>query len=377
MKTAVTTLVFCVAALLSLGMVMLYSASVAKNGAHYLVMQLVWGVLAAGACVTAACFDYRKLKDYAVPLYVVALVLLALVFVPKIGLEVKGARRWLDLGPFRYQPSEFAKIALIIGMAWYGDRYLRFMNTFWRGMIVPGAGAACVLALIFIEPDRGTTILLAGVTCVMLLICGVRLIHGFPCVLAAGCGLVWSLMNDTMRSNRIRSWLDMEGNRSDGAYQAYNAMLALGSGGWNGRGLGNGRQKLGFIPEHHTDFILSIIGEELGLIATLLVVIAFVLILVCGLYIASRAQDRFGMLVGSGISFLIGMQAFINIGVVTSALPNKGLSLPFISYGGSSLLTMLTCVGILLSIARFAKDRETVKSEASIGVGSLPTTQLA
>jgi cell division protein FtsW len=131
-------------------------------------------------------------------------------------------------------------------------------------------------------------------------------------------------------------------------------MIALGAGGWTGLGLGNGRQKLGFVPEHHTDFILSIIGEELGLIATLLVVAAFIVIVICALYIALKAPDTFGLLLGSGITFLIGFQAFINIGVVTSALPNKGLPLPFISYGGSNLLLMLTCTGLLLSIARHA-----------------------
>jgi cell division protein FtsW len=140
-------------------------------------------------------------------------------------------------------------------------------------------------------------------------------------------------------------------------------MLALGAGGWTGLGLGNGRQKLGFVPEHHTDFIFSVIGEELGLIATLLVVVAFVVTVICAIYIAMHAADTFGLLLGSGIAFLIGLQAFINIGVVTSALPNKGLPLPFISYGGSNLLVMLTSVGLLLSIARHAKGPEAIVAE--------------
>jgi cell division protein FtsW len=150
--------------------------------------------------------------------------------------------------------------------------------------------------------------------------------------------------------------LDVEGNKSGVGYQAYQAMLALGSGGWTGLGLGNGRQKLGYVPEHHTDFILSVIGEELGLIATLAVVVAFLIIIICGVFISMRARETFGLLLGCGITFLIGFQAFINIGVVTSALPNKGLALPFISYGGSSLVMMLSCVGVLVSIARQARD---------------------
>jgi cell division protein FtsW len=151
------------------------------------------------------------------------------------------------------------------------------------------------------------------------------------------------------------AFLHPEQHREGTGFQAYQAMLALGSGGATGLGLGNGRQKLGFVPEHHTDFIFSVIGEELGVIASLGVVLAFMAIVVCGLYIAWNARDRFGMILGTGITFLIGLQAFINIGVVTSALPNKGLPLPFISYGGSSLVMMLGSVGILLSIASYSR----------------------
>jgi cell division protein FtsW len=161
-----------------------------------------------------------------------------------------------------------------------------------------------------------------------------------------------------MRMKRILSWLSLEESKTGVGYQAYQAMIALGSGGWFGLGLGNGRQKLGFVPEHHTDFILSIVGEELGLVATMGVIFAFVLIVICGVYIATHARDTFGTLLATGITFLIGLQAFINIGVVTSALPNKGLALPFISYGGSSLLAMLACVGLLFSVARQGREGE-------------------
>jgi cell division protein FtsW len=189
-----------------------------------------------------------------------------------------------------------------------------------------------------------------------LLVAGVRWKYIVPPVMLAGVGLAVSLLHDPMRIRRIFSWLYLEENKSGVGYQAYQAMLALGSGGWLGLGLGNGRQKLGFVPENHTDFILSIIGEELGLVATLLVVLGFVGIIICGISIAMTSRDTFGMLLASGITFLIGLQAFINIGVVTSALPNKGLPLPFISYGGSNLLIMLVTVGLLLSIARVARQ---------------------
>src|SRR5439155_788602 len=194
---------------------------------------------------------------------------------------------------------------------------------------------------------------------VMLVIAGARWLYIAPPVVAALAGLSLSLWHDHMRLKRIFGWLYLEEYKEGVGYQAYHAMLALGAGGWTGLGLGNGRQKLGFVPEHHTDFIFSIIGEELGLIATLLVVLAFMAIVVCGVVIASRARDKFGFLLGIGITFLIGFQAFINIGVVTSALPNKELPLPFISYGGSNLLMMLTSVGVLFSIARRSRAPET------------------
>jgi cell division protein FtsW len=305
-------------------------------------------------CVAAASLDYRLLKKYAWPLFAIAVVLLLLVLVPHIGRKINGARRWFDLHGVRFQPSELGKIALIIALACYGDRYQRRMPTFKWGIVFPVAIIGMVLGLIFVEPDRGTTILLAAVSGAMLLLAGVQWKFIIPPVILAVVGLVVSILHDPMRMKRIFSWLDLEQNKDGVGYQAYQAMIALGSGGWNGLGLGNGRQKLGFVPEHHTDFIFSIIGEELGLVATLLVIVAFVVIALCGLFIALHARDTFGTLLATGITLLISLQAAINIGVVTSALPNKGLPLPFISYGGSNLLAMLTCVGILLSVARQA-----------------------
>jgi cell division protein FtsW len=366
MKVAVTTLAFCVAALLALGLVMLYSSSVTQVGGHYLMMQLIWCAFGFTLCVAATALDYQLLKKIAAPIFILALLLLLLVLVPHIGRKINGARRWFDFHGVRFQPSEFGKIALIIMLAWYGDRYQRQMPAWKRGVIFPGALIALMLGLVFVEPDRGTTILLAAVSGTMLLIAGVRLKCIVLPVLLGVAGLAVSLLHDPMRLRRIFGWWDLEQHKDGVGYQAYQAMIALGSGGWMGLGLGNGRQKLGFVPEDHTDFIFSIIGEELGLIATLLVVLAFVVIAICGIYIALRARDPFGSLLASGITFLISLQAAINIGVVTSALPNKGLPLPFISYGGSNLLAMLTCVGLLFSIARQAPAREKVRATTAV-----------
>jgi len=363
MKVAVTILAFCVASLLALGLVMLYSASMTQVGAHYLMMQLVWCVFGFVTCVAAVSMDYQLLKrqDVVFSIFVLAVVLLCLVYpfphlphLPERFIKkTNGAHRWFILpGGTRVQPSEFAKIALILALAWYGDRFQRRMQTFTWGIAVPLGIIALMLGLVFIEPDRGTTILLAMVSGSILLLAGVQWKFIVPPLVLAAAGLVVSILHDPMRMKRIFSWLDLEQSKDGAGYQAYQAMIALGSGGWTGLGLGNGRQKLGFVPEHHTDFIFSIIGEELGLVATLLVALAFVVLAVCGIYIALHAKDRFGTLLAAGITLLIALQAAINIGVVTSALPNKGLPLPFISYGGSNLLVMLTCVGLLLSVAR-------------------------
>jgi cell division protein FtsW len=366
MKVAVTTLAFCVAALLALGLVMLYSATMTTAaGAHDLMMQIVWCILGFALCVTATALDYHLLKKLAWPALGFALFLLALVFAPFIGHASHGAHRWIGRGHMTLQPSEFAKVALIIALAWYGDRNQRQMHTFKRGILIPMVIMGAVLGLIFVEPDRGQTILLAAVSGAMLLIAGVRWRYILIPVALGAAGLVFSLFHDSMRKGRISAWLHPEAHAGGAALQAQQAMIGLGSGGWFGVGLGNGLQKNGYLPEIQTDFIFANIGEELGLIATLFVVIAFVVIAICGIYIALHSRDTFGFLLASGITFLISLQAAINIGVVTSALPNKGLPLPFISYGGSNLLAMLICIGLLFSVARHAPVREKIAKAAS------------
>jgi cell division protein FtsW len=359
MRVAVTILVFCVAALLALGMVMLYSSGVGQGGARYLTAQLTWCVVGVASCITVACLDYRLLKKFVWPIFILGIVLLVLVFVKPVGIHRNGATRWLGYHKTSlFQPSEFSKLALIIAIAWYAERFQRRMPTFKRGILLPGLLAAPIIGLIFIEPDVGNALLLSMVSAILLLIAGIRWRFFLPPALIGVAAVTVFLCHNQMRSERIYSWLHLEETKLDKGMQAYQAMLALGSGGWTGLGLGNGRQKLGFVPFHYTDFILSVIGEELGLTATLLVIAAFIAIVICGIYIATRSRDTFGMLLGCGIVFLIGLQAFINVGVVTSVLPNKGLPLPFISQGGSNLVVLLTSVGLLLSIARLAATTE-------------------
>lgn len=363
MKWATTILIFCVAVLVGLGLVMLYSSSMNMDagkssvGAGYLMSQSIWLVFGFIGCVVATRVDYRRLKKIAPYLLGFSALLLVLCFAPKIGIGRKGAHRWIGLPHLpHFQPSELARLSLILFLAMYCERFQRQMSGFRQGLVVPGCVMAIILGLIFIEPDRGCTILLTSVSAAILVLGGARLTYLIPPVLLAAGGLAISFMHDPMRLRRIMAWMHSDQYKEGAGYQAYQAMIALGSGGWFGLGLGNGRQKLGFVPEHHTDFIFSIIGEELGLIATLAVVLLFVVIIFCGCYISRRSCDTFGFLLGSGITLMIGMQAFINIGVVTSLLPNKGMPLPFISYGGSNLLLMLIAVGLLLSISRFSVE---------------------
>jgi cell division protein FtsW len=395
MKWAASILIFSVAVLIGLGMVMLYSSSMNMDmesrkpkpaaslatpaggpgqkmeadkpavGARYLFNQFKLFLVAMPCALVAACMDYRRLKKLAPWILGLSAFLLVLVFVPGIGHAAKGAHRWIGPphGSTFVQPSELAKLALIIFLAAYADRFQRQMAGFTKGLLVPGMVIAAVLGLIFIEPDRGCTILLAAVCGVMLIVAGVRLSFLVAPAALLAVGLAVSFLHDPMRMGRIMAWLHPEDSKNAAAYQAREAIIALGSGGLFGLGLGNGRQKLGFVPEHHTDFIFSIIGEELGLVATLTVVLLFIALVICGILIARRACDTFGLLLGTGLTFMIGFQAFINMGVVTGVLPNKGMPLPFISYGGSNLVLMIVSVGLLISISRFA--REAVPQKAS------------
>ena len=371
MKFASTTLVFVVSALLALGLVMLYSATMFHRGGSFWGSQLLWCCIGLVVCAVTAKVDYQFLKKVSLPMMIVALIMLVAVLIPGIGIEVNGARRWVQLPGTRFQPSEFAKIALIIALAHYCERKGRKMDTFKYGMLLPGLGMSLLLGLIFLEPDWGSTALLAVVCGLMLFLAGTKIRYMAMPVIGLMAAGGYLLSQNTVRLNRIMSWLDPEGTKQGVGYQAWQSLIALGSGGPTGLGLGNGRQKLGFVPEHQTDFIFSVIGEELGLIATMGVVVAFVLFVICGAFIALRSSDFFGFLLASGLTLLIGLQAFINIGVVTSTLPNKGLPLPFISRGGTNLVVMLFCVGVLLSIARFSRAEESAKSARLSSSGGL------
>jgi cell division protein FtsW len=354
MKWTLTILGWCVAALLALGIVMLFSAMMgpAQKEGNLLIKQLAFCGVGLVMFVVMMVIDYRALRPFAWIVLLISMVLLALVLVPGIGIKVWGAKRWLPLGPVRIQPSEFAKLAFILALAHYGALNRARMSTLKWGLLVPLLILASVIGLIFKEPDWGTTFLLVAVCMAMLVLAGSRLIYLAPLVPVGMVIVYFMVLHDPVRLARVKAYMDQEGSKQGTGYQAYQAKIALGAGGWDGLGLGNGRQKMGFVPMNHTDFILSVIGEEVGLKVTLGIVVVYILVIFCGAFIAWNASDSFGFLLASGLTFMIGFQAFINIGVVTSVLPNKGMGLPFISYGGSNLVLLLMSIGLLFSIAR-------------------------
>jgi cell division protein FtsW len=296
----------------------------------------------------------RRLAWVALALAVVMLVVVLLPL-PPFCHRANGAQRWFKVLGFQFQPSDFAKLALLLALARYAAETRWRMRTFSEGVVIPGVMIGAVLGLIFVEPDWGTALMLGSVCAVVLLVAGVRWRFFLPPVVAGLALVACMVAYDPTRFDRVYSYLHVEETRQDTGHQVWQSWIALGSGGATGVGFNRSTQKR-FVPEHHTDFIFAIIGEELGLAGSATVLLLYAVMFCCGCYIAWRAPDPFGAFLATGLTFLIGLQALFNIAVVSGALPNKGLSLPFVSYGGSNLLMLLVCAGVLLRVARAAVE---------------------
>src|ERR1043166_7880821 len=286
--------------------------------------------------------------------FALALVALAFCFVPHFGMRINGSRRWVSLGPATFQPSEIAKVAVIFFLAaWFATRE-KESTQLLQGFVIPFAIVCTSLVLIVTEVDLGTTALIGATMFVIMFVAGTH--PALLGVLSLGGlgGILFVATHMSERMGRLAAFMDPERFKDDAGLQQMQALIAGGSGGMEGLGLGNGRQKMLYLPYAHTDFIFPMIGEELGLRISLLVVFLFVVIIVCGMMIALHAKDRFGLLTATGVVSLLALQAAVNIGVTTSLLPNKGLPLPFISYGGSNLAGCLFGIGLLLNIYRQA-----------------------
>ncbi len=343
-------LFFAAMALACVGLVMVYSSSAwlgsrtTGSWEFFLRRQASFFVIGTGVMLVVSRVDYRILRRFAPHLMGFALALLVLVLF--ISEDINGARRWIDLGPIHVQPSEIAKIALAVFLAATLARRGEQIRSFKTGFLPPMLAACGTMGLVLLEKDLGTTVLLGTSSLILLYVAGTRASWVLAALMIAA-PLAWSqIVNVGYRRERVESFL------SGDDYQVEQGLIAIGSGGPFGRGLGNGRQKLGFLPENHTDFILATIGEELGVVGIFVVIGLFAVLVWRGLVIARQASDRFGTYLALGIATLFGLQALINMAVVLAVMPAKGITLPFVSYGGSSLLVSMGAIGVLLSISR-------------------------
>ncbi|HWL51988.1 MAG TPA: putative lipid II flippase FtsW [Chthoniobacteraceae bacterium] len=354
MKNAIFGFISCVLAMLVIGIVMLFSTGAFATDAHgdptyFIKRQSLWLGIGLVICLIVSFIDYQLWQRYWKVVFGAAILLLALCYVfPPIN----GSHRWLRFGPFSFQPSEIGKIAVIAFIAQWFSRHSKESGEFLKGFVYPIAVSCIILALIAFEEDLGATALIGAAMVVTMFLAGSNIIYLGISAMGGIAGILtiaW-LMPD--RVHRLLAFRDLDAYKQGSGLQQYQGLIAFGSGGVEGLGLGNGRQKMEFLPFAHTDFIFPMIGEELGLTFTLAIVFCYLVLVICGITIAMNASDRFGALFGSGLIFLIALQAAINIGVTTALLPNKGIPLPFISYGGSNMLFCLLAVGIILNIYR-------------------------
>lgn len=347
-----------VLALLAIGGIMVLSASASEALAqhqspyYFFEHQMLWTLLGLVALALVVRIPYWKWPRWGVWLYGASVVALLAVLVPHVGLDINGARRWVKLGPLVAQPSELAKLAMVVLFSWLLSKNQDRLGNFWHGVVPHVALAAVVLVLILAEPDLGTTVVVGATFAVMLFAAGIRGRHMAGLAAVTLPALAWAALGKTYRRQRVLAFLDPWKHPLSTGFHTIQGLLALGSGGILGVGLGHSLQAFGYLPEDYTDFIFAIIGEELGLIGALLVIALFAVVAWRGYRIALKAPDTFSALLALGLTTLIVGQAAINIGVVTATLPVTGITLPFISYGGSSLLLSLVDVGILLNISR-------------------------
>lgn len=358
-NTHVFLLTLCTSALLLLGLIMILSASSVSSFATYgssflfFKKQLAWAALGLIGFIGFSRMDYRRLRGWGYPAILVALVLLAAVLIPGLGVVVGGSSRWISVGPVSFQPSELGKLALILFAAEVFTRKKERSLKVRAHAFLPLVPVLAALALlVMLQPDLGTTVLIGAIGLGMLFVAGAPFRHvGLIGVGGVVLGAVAAL-SEPYRRARILAFRDPWADPLNTGYQTIQSLIALGSGGWWGVGLGASRQKWLYVPNAHTDFIFAILGEEMGLIGTLVVVGLFAFITYLGFGIARDAPDRFGLLLAAGITISIACQVLVNIGAVTASLPITGVPLPLVSFGGTSLVVTLCSIGILTSIGR-------------------------
>ncbi len=346
--------------LMAIGICMVFSSSYVMaykwygDSYFFLKRQILYAIIGLIIFFFAIYIDYHYYKKVALPILVLSIILLSLVFIPEIGRSAGGARRWVKIGFFSFQPSEIAKFALILYMAESLTRkHSEEIKTFIKGILPFLIILLTIFLLILKEPDFSTSLIVLGISFIMLFIGGTRIIQLFTLVVVAIPAGILILLREEYRKIRLLAFLDPWKDPLDSGFHIIQSLLALGSGGISGIGLGESRQKFFYLPDQHTDFIFSIIGEELGFIGTLMIIVLFIVLLWRGFRIAVNSVDKFGTLLAAGITAMITFQSIINIGVVTKIIPTTGITLPFISFGGSSLIVNMFCAGILLNISQY------------------------
>ncbi|QFT90415.1 Lipid II flippase FtsW [Bacillus sp. THAF10] len=359
------------------GLIMVYSAGMLlgyeryDNYAYFYDRQKNWLLIGIPVFLAAIIFNY-KIYDKATPL-MVGVSILSLIAVLIFGVKINGARSWFDVG-FSIQPSEIAKLVMIIYFARVYARKQPYIHQFKKGVMPPLAVLFVVFSLIYFQPDLGTgsTILMA---CGMILVCsGARWKHIFMLGTLAVGAILFLATTATYRLQRLTSFVDPFGNASDTGFQLVESFIAIGDAGVFGRGLGNGIHKLGYLPEAHTDFILAVISEELGIFGVAFLFLLYLIVLVRGVRIGVAIKDPFGKLLAFGITFQIASQAFFNAGAVSGLLPITGITLPFISYGGSSLLITIYAAGILVHLSKHATMARDAREETESSWGQKLTS---
>jgi cell division protein FtsW len=373
-KQSAYILVLAVAVLVTIGLVMLYSTGAFAPDSHgdqfnFLKKQSFWLGVGFIFSILFALLDYHRLERSWYGLFPIALGLLTLCFIRPVGMRINGSWRWIHAGPVTFQPSELAKLVAIIFIAWWFSKFEAKCKGILMGLIYPVLAVGTLLVPIVMETDLGTTLLIGATVLLIMFVAGASPKYLGPLVVvsvAALLGIAWHISE---RQGRLLAFLHPDQYQEKEGHQQWMGLIAFGSGGAEGLGLGNGRQKMLYLPYAHTDFIFPVIGEELGLRVTLIVVFCYLLIVTSGILISLNAKDRFGMLLGFGCTAILGLQAAINVGVTTSLFPNKGLPLPFISYGGSNIFFCLVCIGILINIYRQGKeDKMTANTEMMVRI---------
>ncbi len=350
--------------LTGLGLLTLISAaSTREDTLVFFNKQAMWLVVALVLSTIAAFINLNFLKKTVFVVLALAIPLLIAVLIPQIAEPINGARRWIQIGGFTIQPSEFSKVALVLTLAYYLQKNQLYITTFKRGFLYPLMIVGMFSVLIIAEPDYGTSVLCGVVGMSLLFLAGTRFIYLAGATLLGFLGLAVMIFLSPVRWARLISFTDIEANKLDGAYQLNQALTGFGAGGIRGAGLGQGSQQQYFLPEAHTDFIFAIVGEELGLIMTLGVVFAFLFLFIYTFTKLKYAQNRFELYIAIGAMLMIVLQSIFNMGVVTGLFPTKGISLPFVSYGGSNLVVMFVFTGLILNCLRTWRKPKEIKAK--------------